>query len=107
MLKDLDPQATALAEYMSELSELAYCAGWMAGLELHLWDAVVSGPRSYGRALITPEHIARLHELSRAAGGWIVFGKNEETLVSFEVWARSFARWVERGRPSAYSDDTL
>jgi hypothetical protein len=36
VLLDLSPQARALADYMSELSEEAYSAGWMMGLEFEL-----------------------------------------------------------------------
>lgn len=31
MLSELTPSQRALAEYMSDLSEDAYCAGWMLG----------------------------------------------------------------------------
>jgi hypothetical protein len=40
MLADLSPDQRRLADYMSELSESAYCAGWMEGLEFALWEAV-------------------------------------------------------------------
>lgn len=83
MLQQLDPHARALADFMSELSEEAYCAGWMDGLEFELWRALIGGPRTYGRLEITDEQLARLRELSEAAKGWIVFDDaEEETLVT-------------------------
>ena len=84
------PQAAALRDYMSELSEEAYHAGWMRDLEYDLWDAVEHGPRSYGRLELTEQHIAKLRELSAACGGWIQFHEDapEEDFVPLERWKR-------------------
>ena len=38
MLRDLTPPQRQLADFMSDLSENAYCAGWMSGLEYALWE---------------------------------------------------------------------
>src|SRR3954468_4306066 len=94
MRSALEPNARDLAQYMSDLSETAYYAGWMDGLEFELWDAVVSGPRVYGRLRITDEHIAELRRLSVAAGGWIVFDDDaEEMFVPLADWQARFAGW--------------
>ena len=94
MLNDLDPAARALADYMSELSEQAYCAGWMDSLEFALWDAVASGPRKYGQMEVTAEHVTRLRRLADAAGGWIVFDDvNEESLCPLREWEQRYAVW--------------
>lgn len=85
MLEQLDPDSRALADFMSELSEAAYCAGWMNGLEFELWQALIGGPRTYGRLEITDEQLARLRDLSEAAKGWIVFDDvGGETLVPLD-----------------------
>jgi len=87
MLKDLTPQQRALADYMSELSELAHSAGWMENLEHALWRAVESGPCRYGRLDLTAMHIDRLKQLSVSCGGWVEFhGDGEETFVPIERW---------------------
>ncbi len=97
MLSKLEPKARQLAEFMSGLSEEAYCAGWMDGLEFELWDAVIGGPREYGCLQITLGHIAQLRELSAAAGGWIVFDdKEEESLLPVGEWEKRFAEWKQR-----------
>lgn len=81
---------------MSALSERAYYAGWMSGLEFELWEAVVSGPREYGRISITDEHIHELRRLSDAAGGWIVFDeKYEEVLLPMKNWETRFESWKQ------------
>jgi hypothetical protein len=87
MLADLSPAQRALAEYMSALSEAAFQAGWMEGLEHVLWRAVLEGPCQYGRLMITEEHIARLKALSAACDGWIHFHKvHEESFVPVHAW---------------------
>ena len=76
-----------LADYMSTLSERAYCAGWMDGLEFALWRAVVHGPFKYGGLQLTSEHVDRLLQLSHACGGWIFFHETkEETFIPLADW---------------------
>ena len=92
MLRDLTPSARVLADYMAELSESAYYAGWMQGLEFELWKAVVEGPMCYGHLEITAKHISTLRRLSDACGGWIYFDdETEETFVSLEDWRRQYS----------------
>jgi hypothetical protein len=96
MRHDMTPPAQALTDYMSELSESAYYAGWMSGLEFELWRAVVDGPRRYGVLDITAEHIAELRRLSKACGGWIYFDdETEETFASLDDWRRRYAEHSE------------
>lgn len=77
---------------MSELSEAAYSAGWMTGLEFVLWRAVTEGPRRYGYLDITADHISKLQTLADACGGWIVFGDTtEETFIGLDEWRRIYA----------------
>lgn len=79
---------------MSEISEKAYCAGWMDGLEFGLWRALIGGPRICGRLELTDEQLARLRELSEAAKGWILFDEaEEETFVSLEEWTKRSDAW--------------
>jgi len=87
MLRDLSESQRGLAEYMSSISEDAYAAGWIEGLEFDLWRAVQEGPFRYGRLLLTSAHTARLTELSAACDGWIRFDEQiEEQFVPIEVW---------------------
>jgi hypothetical protein len=94
-MSELPPNARALAAYMSELSEMAYSAGWMRDLEYALWQAVVEGPRRYGHLTITDAHVLRLKSLATSAGGWIVFDDVlEESLVPTDTWARMYQAWI-------------
>jgi hypothetical protein len=91
------PAQKALAEFMSELSEKAFFAGWMDKLEYELWDAVLSGPRRYGQLEISEQDITRLKELSEACGGWIIFDDDaEETWVPRADWEVRFAELRRR-----------
>jgi hypothetical protein len=88
----------ALAEYMSDLSEEAYCAGWMHGLEDALWCAMQEGLYGYGRLTLLPQHLERLRELSERCGGWIYFDdEKEETFVPLAEWISNVYQ-SERGR---------
>ena len=98
MLKDLAPAQRALEEFMSELSEEAYCAGWMECLEYALWDAVGGGARLYGRKTLSDSEVESLRALSRACGGWIVFDdETEETWLPLSEWEKRAAERKARG----------
>lgn len=87
MIQELSPEQLTLARYMSNLSEEAYSADWMDGLEYDLWAAVVSGPRRYGRLDLTSSHVQILAELSQSCRGWIVFeAQREEVFVPMDKW---------------------
>ena len=90
----MNAAATALADYMSELSEKAYCAGWMMDLEAVLWQSVLEGPFHYGRLELTSAHVDRLHALSEACGGWIIYRDRME-FVSLSEWLVLYARQRE------------
>ena len=87
MLSDLTESQRALAEFMSELSEQAWHAGWMKGLEYELWRAIVDGPFRLGRLTLTSVHVTRLKQLCDLCGGWIVFDDAaEESFASASLW---------------------
>jgi hypothetical protein len=91
MIDELTDSQKALAEYMSELSEEAYFAGWMEGLEYALWKAVFEKPFEYGYLQITEQHITELTRLSNACGGWIVFDDDSaETFVPIDEWRKIY-----------------
>lgn len=84
----------ALAQYMSDLSEQAYCAGWMGDLEYALWEVVLGERREYGRVTFSDEQAADLRRLSAACGGWIAFDDDcEETWLSLSEWHERFQAW--------------
>ncbi|WMW81309.1 hypothetical protein RF679_03260 [Undibacterium cyanobacteriorum] len=95
MLRDLSEQQRALADYMSELSEAAFHAGWMEALEFELWEAVVTGPRRFGQLDISQDHILHLSELHKACGGWIRFDEEyEEIFVPTGEWLKRVAEYL-------------
>jgi hypothetical protein len=82
----------ALADYMSQLSEQAYAAGWIEGLEYSLWKALVDGPYKYGLLMLTDNHVRELRRRAETCGGWIRFlDAGEEAFVPLEQWTRIFA----------------
>lgn len=93
MIEKLSEKERSLAEYMSDLSEEAYGAVWMDGLEYALWYVVINGPRDYGRLSITSEHIVILKELSCHVGGWIYFDDDlEETFINIDDWLAKYSK---------------
>ena len=87
MIEDLMPTQRRLAEYMSALSQAAYYAGWMEGLEIALWEVLQGTRREYGRLTISDAQRQELQELSRAAGGWITWDEqHERSFVPIDEW---------------------
>jgi hypothetical protein len=70
----------ALYDLMSDISEDCYCAGWMMGNEYILWEILMNpnASRNYGQAIVTPEQIAILREISTEIGGWIRWRDEDE-----------------------------
>jgi len=100
MAELLTPEQCALAKYMSELSEEAYCAGWMADLEYNLWEAVLGLRRAYGRTTISHAKKERLRALCDACAGWIVFENGVgETWLPLDAWEQRFSEW-QQDKPS-------
>jgi hypothetical protein len=96
MISELSGNTLTLAEYMSELSEETYTAGWMDGLEYALWKAVIDGPRKYGRLDIDEKTIKTLDELSASSGGWIYFDdETQETFIGIGSWTTQYQENIE------------
>ena len=72
---------------MSQLSEQAYSAGWIDGLEYALWKALVEGPCKYGHLLLDGSHVCELKRLSQVCGGWICLSKTgREVFIPLTQW---------------------
>ena len=109
MLRDLTPSQRELADYMSELSEEAYCAGWMHDLEYELWQVLQSdSPSRFGRLVASDDQLYKLRSLSSACEGWIHFDDaREETWLSFAEWQPLYESWLGHQRrtpPSPFRD---
>ncbi len=99
MLADLNPEQRALADYMSELSEKAWHAGWIADLEYDIWGAVTGGSSSFGQMDLTSEHLQTLRNLSERCGGWIAYDDAiEETFVPINEWKEKYEAYRAESR---------
>lgn len=99
MLQELSPAQRALADYMSELSELAHCAGWLHHLEFRLWRLMQSEEQGLGRLSPSSTQLATLRELSMACGGWIAFDDTrEEVWLPLAVWRTRYESWLRMSR---------
>ncbi|MEO3408342.1 hypothetical protein AAFN85_30785 [Mucilaginibacter sp. CAU 1740] len=86
-----------LADFMSYLSEEAYAAGWMSGLEYELWEMVLNGPRKYGRHFINQDDIDTLIQLSNEFSAWIYFdNETEETAIPITEWEKMYGGYLAR-----------
>ena len=96
----LTHQQRQLAGYMSTLSEEAFFAGWHTGLEFALWGLRLD--QRLGNITITAEHMANLAMLSDAAGGWIVWGDDDERerFVPRDEWLVLYAGHQATGTPA-------
>lgn len=87
MLNDLNKEQRELAEYMSCLSEDAFSAGWMDGLEFELWKGMNKEIKGYGTLKFTDEIVKKLKELSSKANGWIISDDDqEEFYLPWQLW---------------------
>jgi len=99
VLADLTPTQLALAERMSEISEDAYCAGWLIDLEYELWQILIDGQGAFGMMGLSEPEIQQLRELSDACGGWIVYDDDlAETFVPLTQWLTMFAAHAKERR---------
>jgi len=94
MLNELTPTQRDLAELMSDISEHAWRAGWMMGLEYELWQELTSATNGSVPPLATQEQLERLSQLSKACGGWITFDQErEELFVVLAEWVTCYDKW--------------
>ncbi|KQX43104.1 hypothetical protein ASD04_03945 [Devosia sp. Root436] len=90
-----------LHRYMSDISELAYCASWMDGTEYRLWAFMtdVNDDGEWGNAILPPDVSSDLLRLSRQVDGWIYWADAVRggpsagpAFVSSAEWQRKYAR---------------
>lgn len=105
----LTPLQRALYELMSEISEDCWCAGWMMGNEYSLWDAIVTGDRTYGMGFMEEGLLASCKALSDQVGGWIEWRDDEQGLPAGE-WGPYFIAmpdWLEKFAKDKADRDAL
>jgi hypothetical protein len=91
MLDDLNQDQLKLAGLMSKISEDAFSAGWIEGLEYRLWEISNGGKNSYGGYIVPQEELQQLKFLSDKCGCWIFFDdENEETAIDLESWKNKY-----------------
>jgi hypothetical protein len=88
----MNADAQLLAKRMALLSERAYCAEWMDGLEVALWRIANAGGGEYGQTTVSCAEATELLRLAGVAKGWIATDdEGEERLVSLEEWVSLYA----------------
>jgi hypothetical protein len=91
-----------LAMLMSDISEDCWCAGWMAGNEYEIWNAIQPGAdRSYGMLSISADDAEKLIKLAEKVGAWPVWDSSvpdEESIdglylkwVPLDEWRKHYA----------------
>ena len=87
-----------LAREMSEISEQAYCAGWMDGLEYRLWEILQGGSKKYGQIRLSDAQVARLRELASKVGGWVRLDDEAEVeeFVEMADWQNLYEAWARK-----------
>ena len=76
---------------MSELSEEAYCAGWLGGTEYFVPElcrrAVETGvPQRWGRVVVTPEFARGLVHIAEETGSWADLNESANGYVAFQPY---------------------
>lgn len=97
MPKELTMKQQKLSDFMSEISERCYYAGWMKNLEYVLWDALFTGQRKYGQDYITLQEIEVLKKLSKEANCWIIYDSTSgEAAIEKTLWEDKFSEEIIR-----------
>ena len=103
----MTPEQEALRDYMSELSEDYYCAGWLVDLEYVLWDVLEGNKNAFAGGELKDEEIQKLRDLSAKCEGWIYWDDDHEThnplefgesFIPLGLWKIKFAVWKENRR---------
>jgi hypothetical protein len=86
-----------LLELMQDVSEEAYCAGWLDRLEFMLWEMVTGTYKHEGFGFLSvsrlANEIAEMKRLSALVDGWWIWDDGNK-FVSLAEWLPRF----ERGR---------
>jgi hypothetical protein len=105
----LKPLQRALYQMMSDISEDCWCAGWMMGNEFALWDAIVTGDRTYGQCWMDEDMLASCKALAEQVGGWIEWRDDEHGLPVAD-WGPYFVpmpQWLDKFAKDKAGRDAL
>ena len=95
MINDLTAPQRELHDLMSSMSEQAWSAGWIYGLEYDLWKAVQSSAYKVGRLQLSSIQCDRLKQPSKKCAGWIAFDdQREEIFVPQAQWLTRYEDWA-------------
>ena len=99
----LSESQQALADAMSDTSELCYCARWMSMTEYRLWRFMSdpSDDGDWGNVPIPEETRGDLRELSQKAGGWIYWRDSADippedhgpVFIATAEWLKVYETW--------------
>ena len=91
MLNDLTKEQRILADFMSDLSEKCYSAGWLENLEYVLWDTLTKGERKFGQDILSQQDIDQLIQFSKDCNCLVYYDDaTEETAIDLALWRQKF-----------------
>jgi hypothetical protein len=93
MASDADRAELILDEYMHELSEEHFSAGWYDDLEMILWSLILGREKGPVRN-IGPTEIARLKELSERAVGWFSVSDKKKFEANCDAYFVPMGEWL-------------
>jgi hypothetical protein len=72
-----------LIHTFESFSDDGYCAGWMEGLELSMFDLAVQGGGAYGQTVMSRKTADQILYVARHVGKWVVFDREIVDLSMF------------------------
>lgn len=78
----------ALIDFISQISETQYCAGWMSGVEFDLW-AIINKEKSIRWTWeLNETEIETLKYFSKKINGWVRFPEEGKSpmFIPMELW---------------------
>jgi hypothetical protein len=84
--QDLTPNEVLLIKIISDISEDHYCARWLHGIEVILWEQLLGEARH-----VNDERMSELRDLSQKIQAWATWDHGSARIIPLIEWQHLYA----------------